>query len=69
MSKLFIRNISYKLFFRDTEDDSIIIHMRYRGYYLDEETSYYYLQSRCYDPQWKRFLNSDDFDFLLYKKY
>ena len=33
---------------------------RYRGYYYDEESGYYYLNSRYYDPQTKRFLNSDD---------
>ena len=32
---------------------------RYRGYYLDTETGYYYLQSRYYNPQWGRFLNAD----------
>ena len=33
---------------------------RYRGYYYDEETKLYYLQSRYYDPYIARFLNSDD---------
>ncbi|MBP3495776.1 MAG: RHS repeat-associated core domain-containing protein, partial [Clostridia bacterium] len=33
---------------------------RYRGYYFDEESGYYYLNSRYYDPQTKRFLNSND---------
>ena len=32
---------------------------RYRGYYYDEETGFYFLQSRYYDPQMKRFLNAD----------
>ena len=32
---------------------------RYRGYYYDRETSWYYLQSRYYDPAVKRFLNAD----------
>lgn len=32
---------------------------RYRGYYYDVETGYYYLQSRYYNPRWGRFLNSD----------
>ncbi|MDE6767626.1 MAG: hypothetical protein K2J35_05485 [Eubacterium sp.] len=31
----------------------------YRGYYLDSETGYYYLQSRYYNPQIGRFLNAD----------
>ena len=32
---------------------------RYRGYYYDTETSLYYLNSRYYDPNVGRFLNSD----------
>ena len=34
--------------------------MRYRGYYLDSETGYYYLQSRYYEPEMRRFINADD---------
>lgn len=26
--------------------------IRYRGYYYDSETGYYYLQSRYYNPDW-----------------
>ena len=33
--------------------------IRYRGYYYDTETGFYYLQSRYYDPTVKRFLNVD----------
>ena len=33
---------------------------RYRGYYYDTETGYYYLQSRYYDPEICRFINADD---------
>lgn len=33
--------------------------IRYRGYYLDTETGYYYLQSRYYNPIVGRFLNAD----------
>ena len=33
--------------------------LRYRGYYYDSETGLYYLRSRYYDPQVKRFLNGD----------
>ena len=32
---------------------------RYRGYYYDTETGFYYLQSRYYDPVVGRFLNAD----------
>lgn len=37
---------------------------RYRGYYCDVETGYYYLQTRYYDPTTGRFLNSDDTKYL-----
>ncbi|MDR1630581.1 MAG: DNRLRE domain-containing protein [Oscillospiraceae bacterium] len=33
--------------------------IRYRGYYYDIETGYYYLQSRYYNLEWGRFLNTD----------
>ena len=32
---------------------------RYRGYYYDRETGFYYLQTRYYDPEVKRFINAD----------
>ena len=34
--------------------------IRYRGYYYDEETGLYYLQSRYYDPATCRFVNADN---------
>ena len=33
---------------------------RYRGYYYDVETGFYYLRTRYYDPQVGRFINADD---------
>lgn len=35
--------------------------LRYRGYYYDTETGFYYLQSRYYDPVLKRFINADSY--------
>ena len=35
--------------------------LRYRGYYYDSETGFYYLQSRYYDPITQRFLNADGY--------
>ena len=32
---------------------------RYRGYVYDEETELYYLRSRYYRPEWRRFVNAD----------
>ncbi len=37
---------------------------RYRGYYYDNETGFYYLQSRYYDAETGRFINADDTDIL-----
>ena len=34
---------------------------RYRGYYYDTETGMYYLQSRYYDPEIRRFISADKF--------
>ena len=35
--------------------------LRYRGYYYDAETGFYYLQSRYYDPNTCRFINADSY--------
>ena len=34
--------------------------IRYRGYYFDTDTEFYYLNSRYYDPEIRRFINADD---------
>ena len=38
--------------------------LRYRGYYYDTETGYYYLQSRYYNPEWGRFISPDNFGYI-----
>ena len=35
--------------------------LRYRGYYYDSETGFYYLRSRYYDPENHRFINADSY--------
>ena len=44
-----------------TSDSSIgkLNSLRYRGYYYDDETKLYYLQSRYYNPELGRFINAD----------
>ena len=37
---------------------------RYRGYYFDSETGFYYLQSRYYNPTWGRFISADETSYL-----
>ena len=38
--------------------------LRYRGYYYDSDTEFYYLQSRYYDPVIGRFISPDTTDVL-----
>ncbi len=40
------------------------VKIRYRGYYWDEETGFYYLQSRYYDPSLCRFISADQYELL-----
>ena len=35
--------------------------LRYRGYVYDQETGFYYLNSRYYDPEIGRFINADSY--------
>ncbi|MBQ8426402.1 MAG: RHS repeat-associated core domain-containing protein [Clostridia bacterium] len=37
---------------------------RYRGYYYDNETGFYYLQTRYYDPTTMRFINADNYELI-----
>ena len=38
--------------------------IRYRGYYYDEDTKLYYLNSRYYSPEFRRFISPDDTSYL-----
>ena len=38
--------------------------LRYRGYYYDSETGFYYVSSRYYDPEIGRWINADDAEYL-----
>ena len=38
--------------------------IRYRGYYLDIENNFYYLNSRYYSPELRRFISPDDTSYL-----
>ena len=45
-----------------TDRDNVKLNpFRYRGYYYDSETGYYYLQTRYYSPELGRFLNADGY--------
>ena len=41
----------------DTAGLSTVNPIRYRSYYYDHETGMYYLGSRYYNPQWRRFIS------------
>ena len=50
-----------------TGSDTVIGNLnpfRYRGYYYDDETGLYYLQSRYYDPEVGRLINCDDVNYI-----
>ncbi len=38
--------------------------IRYRSYYLDRETGFYFLTTRYYNPEWRRFISPDSTDYL-----
>ena len=38
--------------------------IRYRGYYYDSETGFYYVSSRYYDPEIGRFISADEATYL-----
>lgn len=42
--------------------------IRYRSYYWDRESGFYYLESRYYDSNTKRFINADDLSRINLKK-
>ncbi len=48
---------------KDTDNIATYNPYRYRGYYYDEETGLYYLQTRYYDPRTGRFLNADSVEY------
>ena len=54
--------ISVKEAEEGSDEDGILTKnpFRYRGYYYDQETGYYYLNFRYYDPSVRRFISPDD---------
>ena len=60
---------NFKIFYAEgisyTESEVISNNpFRYRGYYYDSYTGWYYLQTRYYDPEIGRFINADASAFL-----
>jgi len=52
---------------KDSTTNYTIAHVnpiRYRGYYYDEDTKLYYLNSRYYNPEWRRFISPDNTAYL-----
>ena len=58
-----VANYTYDAWGKVTGSGSIgqINPIRYRGYYYDTDTGFYYLQSRYYDPAIKRFISADTY--------
>lgn len=52
-------NITDQTYVEGNEIPYNLNHILYRGYYRDEETGFYYLQSRYYDAKIGRFINAD----------
>ena len=50
---------SNNLIITDVTNIGNINSFRYRSYYYDKETKFYYLNSRYYNPIWGRFINAD----------
>ncbi len=48
----------------DTNEIKRINPIRYRSYYYDTETGFYYLNARYYDPEIGRFINADLVSYL-----
>ncbi len=48
----------------DTSHIGTMNPFRYRGYYYDEETGFYYVSSRYYDPETGRFISADTTEIL-----
>ena len=44
----------------DSNANASLNPFKYRGYYYDTDTGFYYLNSRYYDPATGRFINADD---------
>ena len=62
-----VANYSYDAWGKVTNSGNIVglyNPIRYRGYYYDTDTGFYYLQSRYYDPTIKRFISADDASLL-----
>ena len=48
----------------DTAHIGYLNPFRYRGYYYDTETGFYFLKTRYYDPEIGRFISIDDISYL-----
>lgn len=49
---------------QDRNEIATINPFRYRSYYFDEESKFYYLQTRYYDPALGRFISADSIEYL-----
>ena len=57
-------NITNTVCYEGNETAYGLNHITYRSYYRDEESGFYYLQSRYYDARVGRFINADDVEMV-----
>lgn len=48
-----------------SKTESIANPIRYAGEYFDEESGFYYLRARYYDPSTGRFISEDPYEVVL----
>ena len=57
-------NITDTFCYEGNETSYALNHITYRGYYCDNESGFYYLQSRYYDAEVGRFINADNIEVM-----
>lgn len=57
-------NVTGTFCYEGNETPYALNHITYRGYYHDNESGFYYLQSRYYDAEVGRFINADDVRYI-----
>ena len=64
---VFVANYSYDPYGKVLSATGILAEtnpLRYRGYYYDTETGFYYVSSRYYDPEICRWISADDVSYI-----
>lgn len=54
---------------KDTSNLATINPFRYKGYYFDQESGMYYCHTRYFVPDWCRWLNADDINYIKFDSF